>query len=77
MNKYYHQVATSTEMQELVNLAVLTPYNVGVQWTSYEGAPFGCHIRWTGEGFGTIRGSDYEAQIIRDWIQHELHTDCE
>ena len=74
INKTVHNVASASEMRELVNLDLVKEYNVGVTWTSYEGAPFGCHIRWNSEGFGFILGSDYEAGVIEDWVQFELHT---
>jgi len=69
------QVASAAEMRELTNLDIVKPYNVGVIWTSYEGAPFGCHIRWNGEGYASIRGSAWEADIIRSWIQEQIHSD--
>lgn len=72
--KRNHNVASASEMRELVNLDILTPYNVGAKWTSFAGAPFGCHIRWNSEGFGIILATEYESQIIRDWIQEQLHT---
>lgn len=77
MNKFVHNVASAAEMRELVNLDILKPYNVGVTWTSYQGAPFRCHIRWNGEGYASIRGSELEADFIRNWIQNELSYDCE
>jgi len=70
-----HTVASAPEMRELENLAVITPYNVGVVWTSYEGAPFGCHIRWNGEGYGSVRGTEWEAEVIRGWIREQIHSD--
>jgi len=75
MTQNYRNVASAAEMRELVNLDLVKEYNVGVSWTSYEGAPFGCHIRWNGEGFGSIRGSAWEADIIRSWIQEQIHSD--
>ena len=77
MTQNYHNVASAAEMRELVNMDLVTPYNVGVAWTSYAGAPFGCHIRWNSEGYGTIRGSAWEADIIRSWIHEQIHTDLE
>ena len=75
--KTTHNIASAAEMRELTNLDLLTPYNVGIVCTSYEGAPFGCHIRWNGEGYASIRGSAWEADIIRSWISEQLHTDNE
>lgn len=67
-------VASAAEMRELVNLDILQPYNVGVKWTSFAGAPFGCHIKWNSDGWGFIYGTDYEAEVIKDWISEQLHT---
>ena len=72
--KKNQNVASAAEMRELVKLDIIQPFNVGPNWTSYAGAPFGCHIRWNSEGFGFILGSDYEAGVIEDWVQFELHT---
>jgi len=77
MTQNYHNIASAAEMRELTNLDIVKEYNVGVTWTSYEGAPFGCHIRWNGEGYGSIRGTPLEAGIIRSWIQDQIHTDNE
>jgi hypothetical protein len=74
INKTIHNVASAAEMRELTNLDIVKPYNVGVVWTSYEGAPFGCHIRWNGEGYASIRGTDWEADVIRSWISEQIHT---
>jgi hypothetical protein len=72
-----HNIASAAEMRELVNLDLVKEYNVGVTWTSYEGAPFGCHIRWNGEGYASMRGTPWEADIIRSWIHDQIHTDNE
>jgi hypothetical protein len=61
-------------MRELLNQAILVEYNRGPVWSSYSGAPFNCHIRWPDGGFATIRGTELEAEFIREWIQSELHT---
>lgn len=74
INHTVHNVASAAEMRELVNLDLLKEYNVGVTWTSYEGAPFGSHIRWNGEGYASMRGTAWEANIIRGWIQDQIHT---
>jgi hypothetical protein len=72
--KTNRNVASAAEMRELLILESLQPYNVGAAWTSYSGAPFGCHIRWNSEGFGFINGTEIEAKFISAWIQAELHT---
>ena len=72
--KKNRNVASASEMRELTNLDIIMPANVGPSWTSYSGAPFGCHIRWNSEGFGYILGTEREAEFISAWVQNELHT---
>jgi hypothetical protein len=72
--KRNRNVASAAEMRELINLELLNEYNVGPDWTSYEGAPFHTHIRWNSEGFGFILGTEFEADTIAHWVQTELHT---
>ena len=75
MAKMNRNVASSSEMKDLVHMDILVPYNVGPKWTSYEGAPFGCHIRWNSEGFGFILGTELEGQVIQYWIQKQLEKE--
>jgi hypothetical protein len=67
-------VASAAEMRELMTMGVLEEYNVGPSWVSFSGAPNEIHIRWNSESFGFVYGSEDIAQMVRDWIQTELHT---
>jgi hypothetical protein len=67
--KKNRNVATAIEMANLVGNQTLTPYNVGSDWTSYQGAPFNCHIRWNSQGFGFILGTEDEAGFIEGWVK--------
>lgn len=75
--KVNRTVATAPEMRELIDQDILTPYRVGASWTSYQGAPFGCHIRWNGEAQAFILGTEFERRVIQDWIQDQLTENCE
>ena len=75
MVKKNRNVAGAAEMRELLKLDIVQPFNVGPNWTSYAGAPFGCHIRWNSEGFGYILGTELEGQIIQYWIQKQLEKE--
>ena len=75
--KKNQNVASAAEMRELLKLDIVQPFNVGPNWTSFAGAPFGCHIRWNGEGYASMRGTPWEADVIRSWIQDQIHTDNE
>jgi hypothetical protein len=84
-----HTVASATEMRELENTGVIEVYEPknprhkffhnfkSAPYRTYKGSWGVEHIRWDGEGAATVRGSERQANIIRSWIQHQIHTDNE
>lgn len=72
--KTNRNVANSIEMANLIAQRLLTPYQTGPNWTSFQGAPFGCHIRWNSQGFGFISGTEIEASFINSWVMNNQST---
>ena len=73
------RIAEASEMRELEAMGVITVYKrrelkLVEKWRSWEGAPNGCHIRWDGEGWASMRGTADEFEAVRAWIVECLHT---
>jgi hypothetical protein len=73
------RIAEAPEMRELEAMGVITEYKrrelkLLEKWRSWEGAPNGCHIRWDGVGWASMRGTVEEFEAVRAWIDECLHT---